>query len=230
MTQVADSPEDTPPREIIRAVPFLPSKCGDCVATARMSFEEFLDLDHTGLAEWVDGEVHLYMSVTMAHQRVVDFLNRLLGFVVNLTDSGEVITAPYAMAAVRGGPGREPDITFIAANHESLVTRSHLMGAPDLVVEVVSVDSVRRDRRVKRAEYEAAGIREYWIVDSREGHLGDTQFLILVDGVYVEVAPVDGVYRSLAVPGFWLRTEWLAQERPNALAAFREIEASFGNV
>jgi Uma2 family endonuclease len=230
MTQLADSPAATPFKEIIRAVPFLPSVCGDCVATARMSFEEYLLLDHTGLAEWVDGEVHLYMSVTSPHQRIVDFLSRLIGFVVSLVESGEVLTAPYAMAAVLGGPGREPDLMFIGRDHESRVTRSHLMGAPDLVVEVVSDDSVGRDNRTKRAEYQDAGIGEYWIIDSREGHVGESSFFVLVDGKYVERTPIDGVYRSQTIPGFWLRTEWLTQERPNALAAFREVEASLGTV
>ena len=230
MTQVADLPAEVPEHEIIRAVPFLPSTCGDCMATARMSFDEFLELDHTGLAEWVDGEVHLYMSVTNPHQRLVNFLNALLTFSVDLARAGEVQTAPYAMAAVLGGPGREPDLMFIATDHESRVTRSHLMGPPDLVVEVVSDDSVRRDFRTKRAEYESAGVGEYWIIDSREGHRGEALFLVLTDGKYVAASPQGGVYRSRAVPGFWLRTEWLAQERPNALAAFREIEASWNAV
>ncbi|MFN0095304.1 MAG: hypothetical protein ACKVVT_11100 [Dehalococcoidia bacterium] len=52
-------------------VVFVASNRPDFVASARMSFEEFLDLDYEdGLAEWVDGEVFLYMSVKLAHDRV----------------------------------------------------------------------------------------------------------------------------------------------------------------
>ena len=38
-------------------------------------------------------------------------------------------------------------------------------GAPDLIIEVISDDSVGRDRAEKFEEYEEAGVREYWIID-----------------------------------------------------------------
>ncbi len=44
----------------------------------RMSFEDFLKWEHNGIAEWVNGEVTV-MAVKNEHQRIVDFLNRLLG-------------------------------------------------------------------------------------------------------------------------------------------------------
>jgi hypothetical protein len=42
-----------------------------------------------------------------------------------------------------------------------------LVGSPDMVLEVVSKNSVRKDTKVLRALYWEAGIPEYWLVDAR---------------------------------------------------------------
>jgi hypothetical protein len=65
------------------------------------------------------------------------------------------------------GNGREPDVVVVLPAKAHLVRETFVDGPPDLVVEVVSDDSVERDYETKRAEYAAAGIPEYWIVDPR---------------------------------------------------------------
>ena len=90
------------------------------------------------------------------------------------------------------------------------------------MIEVVSKDSVRRDRQEKFLEYEAAGIPEYWIIDPRPG-FQRADFYELAEGAYRPLPVVDGVLRSPALPGFWLRTEWLFDEAARAIDAIREI-------
>jgi len=100
----------------LRAVAFLPSGRDDYIASARMTFEEYLALDYEGgLAEWVDGEVRLYTSATNIHQAVTDFLTILLRLFCETTAAGIVRSAPYAMQAARRGSGREPDVRFVSA-------------------------------------------------------------------------------------------------------------------
>ena len=55
------------------------------------------------------------------------------------------------------------------------------VGAPDIVIEVLSASTVRRDRFVKFHTYEKAGVREYWIVDPDSQTV---QVHILKDGAY----------------------------------------------
>ena len=80
----------------------------------------------------------------------------------------------------------------------------------DLVIEIVSADSVGRDRGEKYYEYEQAGIPEYWLIDSRTRR---AEFYQLQGAYYQPMFPdAQGIYRSRVLPGFWLNVGWLQQE------------------
>ena len=78
--------------------------------TQQMSYAAFLEWNHPGIAEWVNGEVTI-MSVKNEHQRVVDFLNRVIGFFVEMFGLGILRSAPYVMRTAEDASGREPDPT-----------------------------------------------------------------------------------------------------------------------
>lgn len=205
-----------------------PARGRDAVARAitagqRVTYEEFFDwCDEDTWAEWVDGEVIILSPASVPHQSIVVFLDRVVGFFVELFDLGVLLTAPTQMRLPGRPSGREPDLLFVAKEHLDRLSRNRLDGPADLVVEVVSPESAARDREVKRAEYEAAQIPEYWLLDETQRR---ADFLALgADGRYHPI-PVgeDGVFRSNVLPGFWLCVEWLWPERPSHLAALREL-------
>jgi Uma2 family endonuclease len=190
-----------------------------------MSYDAWLDYEHEGgLTEWVDGEVIQHMPTKDEHQRVVDFLNRLLGLFVELFHLGLVRSAPFAMRIQPDGPGREPDLFFLANEHMQQLSRRQLSGPADLAIEIVSDGSVVRDRDEKYAEYEAGGVREYWIIDPRPNRLRADFFVRDSHGRYRPV-PIgdDGIYHSTVLPGLWIRIEWLWEAEPNPLAALGAI-------
>lgn len=102
-----------------------------------------------------------------------------------------------------------------------MITKTFLDGAADLVVEVVSPESVERDSVQKFAEYEAAGIREYWLID----YTNQTAIFYQLGekGQYQAAEITDGVFRSTVLPGFFIRENWLWQERPQTFEALREL-------
>lgn len=57
----------------------------------------------------------------------------------------------------------EPDFFIIC--DRSRIKKDKSVGAPDFVLEVISPSSRKRDMNIKTAKYEAAGVREYWMVD-----------------------------------------------------------------
>jgi Uma2 family endonuclease len=191
----------------------------------RMSYEEFLAwADEDTHAEWVDGEVIVFMPKPR-HQDVVTFLVALLRFFVQFYRLGQVLTAPVEMKPAPTSNAREPDIVFIAQENLARITEDRVEGPADLVVEVISSTSVARDRSDKFYEYQEVGIREYWLFDPRPGIERADFWVLGADGKYLP-APLDadGVYRSAVIPGFWLRVDWLWQmDKPDPLLTLAEI-------
>lgn len=130
-------------------------------APLRMSYAEYLAWDHEGgLTEWVDGEVIIHMTAKPVHQKIVDFLNRLVGLFVLVMRLGTVASAPITMRLAPGGKAREPDLFFLAAEHAERLNNDELSGPADLAIEIISDDSAARDRTEKFYEYQAGGVRE----------------------------------------------------------------------
>lgn len=194
------------------------------VARGPMSFEDYLQWEYEGgLTEWVDGEVFVYMTANDNHQRILNFLATLLNTWAELSGAGRLSTAPYPIQSRSGGPGREPDLIFVRRDHTDRFGPQHLIGPPDLAVEIVSPDSVARDRVTKLREYAQSGIPEYWIVDARPDQQRADFYVLSPGGEYVAAAVDAGVFRSKTLDGFWLRPEWLWEPEPKPLAALREI-------
>jgi len=58
----------------------------------------------------------------------------------------------------------QPDVVFIS-NERVAILRNQVWGAPDLVVEVESPGTRRRDGTVKLGWYQKYGVRECWLID-----------------------------------------------------------------
>lgn len=120
------------------------------------------------LVELKSGRIKVLPMPTLAHQLIVIYLLDVFRAFVNPRKLGIVVIAPIR---VRLSPGefREPDVVFMLSENRSRAANEYWESA-DLVVEVVSKDaeSRKRDHQEKRADYAAAGIPEYWIVDPVE--------------------------------------------------------------
>ncbi|NJN95979.1 MAG: Uma2 family endonuclease [Anaerolineales bacterium] len=133
-----------------------------------MPYDEFLAWANEDIhAEWVNGEVIIFMPPLNPHQTVIEFLYQLLNLFSSVFDLGRLRIAPFELKLTLAGNSREPDLMFIAKAHLERLTTARVIGPPDLIIEVVSDDSTHRDRVDKFDEYEAGGVPEYWIIDNR---------------------------------------------------------------
>lgn len=182
--------------------------------TLRMSFEEYLDwLDEDVRAEWVDGEVIEIMPVTWVHQLCANFICKLIDYWSSENDLGVANTAPFPIRLTLPDNevrGREPDILFVAKANLDRLKETYFDGAPDLIVEVISKESRQRDRGEKFYEYEASGVKEYWLIDYQRKKAEFYQ--LQPDGTYEMIGTENDVYRSKVLPGFWLKVKWLWQD------------------
>lgn len=191
-----------------------------------MSYEEYLALPDTPvIVEWKEGEGLFHMPPSIAHQDVIGFLEAIMRFFVTALKLGRVLDAPVEIRLGPDGPSREPDIVFIGQHQLDFLSAQRFDGAPDLIVEAVSPSSVTLDRVTKFREYEAAGVREYWIIDPRP-HQQQADFYVREeDGHFVPAAvDDDGFYASHVLPGFRLRVGSLWESpRPDPQRVLAEI-------
>ena len=59
----------------------------------------------------------------------------------------------------------EPDLVFVSNENKNRIKENYIEGAPDLIVEIISPSSVKRDRGYKFRQFALEGVQEYWIVD-----------------------------------------------------------------
>jgi Uma2 family endonuclease len=99
------------------------------------------------------------------HQRIVHKLVKLPDTFIEGKSIGELFLSPLDVVFQKGNVA-QPDLIFIATDNKHIIKESHISGASDLLVEVVSKGSVARDYIEKRNDYQKFGVKEYWIIDS----------------------------------------------------------------
>lgn len=179
----------------------------------KMDFASFLEwADEDTSAEWVDGEVIVFMPAKDGHQTLVGFLYEIIALYIRLFPLGQVRLAPLGMKLAFSA--REPDILFVSEENAYRVTDNYIEGAADLVIEIISNDSVQRDRDDKFHEYQAGGVREYWIIDPRPGKNRADFFHLNQKGYYSLFATEDNEWvESRVINGLALRPDWLWQAK-----------------
>ncbi len=175
---------------------------GEVIATD-VAFEDFLTQFDGQSVEWINGVVIRMSPVSIEHTAIVRFLISLFDYFLSVTELGEVYFEPMAMRPIPTMPARSPDIQIVLHENMGIVKHNLVDGPADLVIEVVSLESHRRDRFEKFAEYEQGGVREYWILDPvRRGSL----FYVRNDQSIFEPREPDAENKchSLLLPGLRL--------------------------
>jgi Uma2 family endonuclease len=173
-----------------------------------MTYAAFLEwADEDTLAEWVNGKVVWLEPASYQHQDILAFLGSLVMMFTEEHGLGQTLFGLFQMKLENG---RLPDLLFVAHNHLDRLTTCYLDGPADLVVEIVSPESAGRDRCEKFIEYEAGGVPEYWLLDPQR-HWGEF-YQLQGERYHLTYAGEQGEYHAHALPGFWLRVEWLWQQ------------------
>ncbi|HYW11516.1 MAG TPA: Uma2 family endonuclease [Longimicrobium sp.] len=130
------------------------------------TYEEFARLPDDGNRyEVIAGELYVTPAPGSLHQRVQ---YRLAAMFENFCDEhgvGTMYGAPYDVIFGEGDY-LEPDLIFVRRDREDIIQKHAAVGTPDLVVEILSDSTARRDRGIKRERYAAFGVPEYWIIDT----------------------------------------------------------------
>ncbi len=131
----------------------------------RWTFDELAaELPESNLpTELWDGELIMSPSPSFFHQEVVDRFHDSLKAWVRQHHLGKTAVAPLDMVLATSR-ATQPDVLFVTTERLGII-KDRLRGAADLVAEVISPESRRRDRIDKRDLYEQHGVKEYWLID-----------------------------------------------------------------
>lgn len=129
------------------------------------TIEEIYALPEGERAELIDGELYMMATPTTVHQLLLmELAAEIRNFIKQKKGPCKVFPAPFAVLPHNDDSTYvEPDISVIC-DREKLDNKG-IHGAPDWVIEIVSPSSKKLDYVIKLAEYQTAGVREYWIVD-----------------------------------------------------------------
>ncbi|MFT5366906.1 MAG: Uma2 family endonuclease [Candidatus Latescibacterota bacterium] len=137
----------------------------------RWTYQDYKNLtppDSFGF-EIIKGELVVSPAPRPQHQWTSDELTGIIRTFSKQNNLGRVFSSPIDVVLGSSTESEnvvQPDILFIAQDRLNIITDTNISEAPDLMVEILSPSSIRRDRSDKMRLYIEAGVKHYWIIDA----------------------------------------------------------------
>jgi Uma2 family endonuclease len=133
----------------------------------KLTYDDFVQFPDDGLRhELIDGEHYVTPSPNTRHQGISLQLTLLIGNWLDRNPIGRLFYAPFDVVFSKFDVV-EPDLLYLSNERVSdALTPLHVHGVPELVIEIGSPGTRKRDETIKRRLYERAGVEEYWVVDT----------------------------------------------------------------
>lgn len=206
----------------VSEITYTPS--GEIVATG-VSEEEYLEKYAEHHCEWVNGTVVKMAPATFRHNLLIGYLYMLLNAYFELKPIGIVALSPFLQRLPEIRVTREPDLMVVLNDNLNEMTNTGMNGAADICIEVISPESVLRDRGEKFEEYERGGVGEYWIFDYQRSEA--LFYRRNSEGIFArQTEDADDNYRTSLLPGLVINVPTLWREKlPGPGATVRAVEA-----
>lgn len=150
---------------------------------------DYLKWTFDGLVELIRGKIRKMSSPASAHQRISAKMSYHFYRFFD-TQPCTVWVAPYDVYLIKDGEHYrearnivQPDICVVCDRNK--IKRLGCVGAPDMVIEILSQSNPKNDMDYKYTLYEEYGVREYWIVRPADGTI---TIHVLQNGRYVQAA------------------------------------------
>jgi Uma2 family endonuclease len=135
------------------------------VRSSQLTYEDYLLFPDDGKRhEIIDGDHCVTPAPKTKHQKVSFNLTVAVGSFVKQRGLGLVLAAPSDVI-LSDDNVVQPDLLFVSTARANIVTEDNIRGAPDLVVEIISETTRKKDEVTKRKLYQRFGVQEYWVVD-----------------------------------------------------------------
>lgn len=129
-----------------------------------VTYDDYAELPDDGKRyEVADGVLELMSPAPTPKHQVISF--QMQALLTNSCQMEYIVFASPVDLILSATEVRQPDLIMIHRSRMDMITRRGIEGIPDLVAEILSPHSVKRDRLQKLAAYAAYQIPEYWIID-----------------------------------------------------------------
>jgi Uma2 family endonuclease len=167
----------------------------------RHEFREWITPDIK--AEFINGVTVIHSPTKRRHWKVTDLLSRLVSFYADIKKLGTVGVEKVMISLTRND--YEPDLVFFSKEKADLFTDDQvLFPAPNFVVEILSKKTAPKDKGVKKQDYAAHGIQEYWIIDPVSQQIQQHLLTFPDDKQYAppSIFTIDEIIESRVIQGF----------------------------
>jgi Uma2 family endonuclease len=173
------------------------------------TYADYLTWEFDEMVELIKGKIFKSAAAAprMIHQRISGkVFNKFFNFLSG--HSCEVFSAPFDVRLPVKSKRNEDIFTVVQPDISVICDKSKLddlgcIGAPDLIVEILSPGNNKKDLKNKYEVYEESGVKEYWVIHPTEYSL---LIYSLVDGKYVpsKLFTVGDIVESKCISGFKL--------------------------
>jgi Uma2 family endonuclease len=173
-------------------------------ARVKLTYDDFLLFPDDGKRhELIDGEHYVTPSPNLKHQAISGNLHFMVRSWLEQHPVGRIFYAPFDVVFTNFDVV-EPDLLYMShARAAQVLTAEHVTGAPEIVVEIGSPGTRKRDETIKRRLYERSGVSEYWVIDpdlelvrvyvNQEGQFGRPRELSAEAGDVLTTPHLDGL-------------------------------------
>ena len=189
------------------------------ISDRRFTYADYLKWPGDERWELIDGEAFaMSPAPTISHQTITGQLFRQIDEALDgapcraLIAPVDVLLPTPDEADDRTTTVVQPDILVVCDPEK--ITERNVRGAPDWIIEVLSPATARHDHLTKRALYERAGVREYWLVHPVDRVI---TVYVLKDGQYggPEIADMAGERAPTIFPEIVIRWQPILDKLPN---------------
>jgi Uma2 family endonuclease len=132
-------------------------------------------------------------SPTFSHQQLLADLHAIFYSFLKDRNLGKAILSPFDVYIENYESVVQPDLMVVLNEHLHLIQDNGLHGAPDIAIEILSLNRAYDTKR-KRALYEKAGVKEYFMIDPENKKT--TLLTLNASGIYEQTYEAIGVINS----------------------------------
>jgi Uma2 family endonuclease len=183
--------------------------------------EEDYFANYEGHYEWVNGDVIEMSPVTDRNMLIQRFIMRMFDEYFYIRPIGDYRFDPFTMK-LPNISNRQPDIQIILGDNLKNLKATHLYGAANIAIEIVSDATAAIDRGVKFKEFQKGGVLEYWIIDleAREALF----YRLNEEGKYIAQKLEKDSYQTSQMPDFVLHIPTLWESTLPDVGQIREAD------